>query len=78
MEVVLIQVASFFTFFLLLLGQKQRVSLARACYNDADIYLLDDPLAAGKVHLLFDSLLTKLILFSQLTRMLGSLSSKIF
>ncbi|KAK4337274.1 hypothetical protein RND71_043272 [Anisodus tanguticus] len=27
-------------------GQKQRVSLARACYNDADIFVLDDPLSA--------------------------------
>ncbi|TMW69140.1 hypothetical protein Poli38472_001296 [Pythium oligandrum] len=27
-------------------GQKARVSLARACYSDADIYILDSPLAA--------------------------------
>lgn len=29
-------------------GQKQRTSLARAVYADADIYLLDDTLSAGK------------------------------
>ena len=27
-------------------GQKQRVQLARALYNDADIYLLDDPFSS--------------------------------
>eukprot|EP01100_Stratorugosa_tubuloviscum_P002782 TRINITY_DN165_c0_g2_i1.p1 TRINITY_DN165_c0_g2~~TRINITY_DN165_c0_g2_i1.p1 ORF type:complete len:1466 (-),score=614.85 TRINITY_DN165_c0_g2_i1:64-4461(-) len=31
-------------------GQKQRVSLARAVYNDADIYILDDPLSAVDSH----------------------------
>ena len=27
-------------------GQKARISLARAVYRDADVYLLDDPLSA--------------------------------
>lgn len=27
-------------------GQKQRIQLARAVYQDADIYLLDDPFSA--------------------------------
>ena len=27
-------------------GQKQRISLARAVYNNAEVYLLDDPLSA--------------------------------
>ncbi|XP_055837482.1 multidrug resistance-associated protein 1-like [Episyrphus balteatus] len=31
-------------------GQKQRISLARAVYNNADLYLLDDPLSAVDSH----------------------------
>ncbi len=31
-------------------GQKQRVSLARAAYQEADVYVLDDPLSAVDVH----------------------------
>lgn len=31
-------------------GQKQRVQLARALYQDADIYLLNDPFSAVDAH----------------------------
>ena len=31
-------------------GQKQRIQLARAVYNDADIYLLDDTFSAVDAH----------------------------
>ena len=31
-------------------GQKQRVSIARAVYADADIYVFDDPLSAVDAH----------------------------
>jgi len=31
-------------------GQKQRIQLARALYQDADIYLLDDPFSVVDAH----------------------------
>lgn len=31
-------------------GQKQRVQLVRALYQDADVYLLDDPFSAVDAH----------------------------
>ena len=31
-------------------GQKQRIQLARAVYNDADIYFFDDPFSAVDAH----------------------------
>ena len=31
-------------------GQKQRVAIARAVYNNADVYLFDDPLSAVDAH----------------------------
>uniref|UniRef100_A0A8C5PFP9 Multidrug resistance-associated protein 1-like n=1 Tax=Leptobrachium leishanense TaxID=445787 RepID=A0A8C5PFP9_9ANUR len=54
-------------------GQKQRVSLARAVYNNADIYLLDDPLSAVDVHVgrhLFDKVIGRNGLLKNKTRIL--------
>ncbi|XP_067675074.1 multidrug resistance-associated protein 1-like [Haliotis asinina] len=54
-------------------GQKQRVSLARAVYNDADIYLLDDPLSAVDSHVgkhIFDKVLSRKGLLADKTRVL--------
>ena len=36
--------------FSLHLGQKQRISLARAVYSNADVYVFDDPLSAVDSH----------------------------
>lgn len=43
-------------------GQKQRVSIARAVYNESDIYLFDDPLSAVDEHVgrhIFDNVIGK-------------------
>ncbi|XP_054838697.1 ATP-binding cassette sub-family C member 2 isoform X2 [Eublepharis macularius] len=54
-------------------GQKQRVSLARAVYNNADVYLLDDPLSAVDSHVgrhIFDKVLGPDGLLQHKTRIL--------
>lgn len=58
-------------------GQRARISLARAVYKRADIYLLDDPLSAVDAHVgrhLFESCLvgylrnaTRVLVTHQLT-----------
>ncbi|WCJ26434.1 ABC transporter C family member 10 [Euphorbia peplus] len=48
-------------------GQKQRIQLARALYQDADVYLLDDPFSAVDAH-------TATFLFNEYV--IGALSGK--
>ncbi|XP_030440905.2 ABC transporter C family member 10-like [Syzygium oleosum] len=48
-------------------GQKQRIQLARALYQDADVYLLDDPFSAVDAH-------TAMSLFNEYV--MGALSGK--
>nr|KAF6321957.1 ATP binding cassette subfamily C member 2 [Pipistrellus kuhlii] len=54
-------------------GQKQRISLARATYQNADIYILDDPLSAVDAHVgkhIFDKVLGPNGLLKSKTRIL--------
>ena len=54
-------------------GQKQRISLARAVYGKADVYLLDDPLSAVDSHVgkhIFNSVIGNKGLLAGKTRLL--------
>ena len=45
-------------------GQKLRISIARAMYNDADIYIFDDPLSALDAHVgrhVFQNVISQLV-----------------
>jgi ABC-type multidrug transport system fused ATPase/permease subunit len=58
-------------------GQKQRVSLARAVYGNADVYLLDDPLSAVDSHVgkhIFGSVIGNKGLLAGKTRILVTAS----
>jgi ABC-type lipoprotein export system ATPase subunit len=44
-------------------GQKARVALARAIYKNCDVYMLDDPLSAVDVRMLFDYALKYIVCF---------------
>ena len=53
-------------------GQKSRISLARALYTDADIYLLDDPLSSVDAHVgkaIFDSVIGPQSMLKEKTRL---------
>lgn len=53
-------------------GQKQRIALARAAYNDSDIYLLDDPLSGVDFHVgknIFAKLIGPKSILKQRTRL---------
>ena len=54
-------------------GQKQRLNLARACYSEGDLYLLDDPLSAVDSHVaknLFDNVIGPKGILRKKTRIL--------
>ena len=54
-------------------GQKQRIALARAVYQQADVYLLDDPLAALDAHVgkaVFNDVLSNTGILKDTTRVL--------
>ena len=54
-------------------GQKQRLNLARACYSEGDLYLLDDPLSAVDSHVaknLFDNVIGPRGILRKKTRIL--------
>src|SRR5205823_1396202 len=56
-------------------GQKHRVSLARAVYQESDVYLLDDPLSAVDAHVaqqLFTEVIGPKGLLSKKTRLLAT------